>query len=155
MRRSFVSLIAAVFMVAAMAVAPATAQPRQNGLVNLNLSGNTVQIPVAIAANVCDLNVAAILAAIREDEDGETNCDGAASAFPEATMSRGGGDVRQDGLINVNISDNIIQVPIAAAVNICDVNVAILLAAILDQGATECKADAGAGGIVFPPAEPA
>ena len=154
MRRSFVSLIAAVFMVAAMAVAPATAQPRQNGLVNLNLSGNTVQIPVAIAANVCDLNVAAILAAIREDEDGETECSGEASALPEATMSRGGGDVRQNGLINVNISDNIIQVPIAAAVNICDVNVAILLAAILDQGATGCTADADAEGIVFPPPPP-
>lgn len=152
MGRSFVSLIAAMFMVAAMAIAPATAAPRQNGLVNLNLSGNTVQIPVAIAANVCDLNVAAILAGIRDD--GDTACNGEASAFPEATMSRGGGNVRQNGLINVNISDNIIQVPIAAALNICDVNVAILLAAILDEGATGCTADAGAGGIVFPPPPP-
>ena len=153
MRKSFLSLIAAVFTVTAMAIAPATAAPRQNGLVNLNLSGNTVQIPVAIAANVCDLNVAAILAGIRDE--GETDCDGTASAFPEATMSRGGGNVRQDGLINVNISDNVVQVPIAAAVNICDVNVALLLGAILDQGATGCTADAGAGGIVFPPAPPA
>jgi hypothetical protein len=135
-------------MAVAATVSPATAAT-QNGLVNLNLEGNTVQVPVAVAANVCDVSVAAILAGIRDV--GSTDCEATGSALSDATItSAGGGNTRQNGLINVNIEDNIVQIPIAAAANISDVDVAILLAAILDTGATGCTADAGSEGIVVP-----
>jgi hypothetical protein len=148
MRKGLVTLVAALCMAVAATVSPATAAT-QNGLVNLNLEGNTVQVPVAVAANVCDVSVAAILAGIRDV--GATDCDATASALSDATITTpDGGNTRQNGLINVNVEDNLIQIPIAAAANVCDVNVAILLAAILDQGATGCTADAGSGGIIVP-----
>jgi hypothetical protein len=150
MRKGLVTLVATLCMAIAAIATPATAAT-QNGLVNLNLEGVTVQVPVAVAANVCDVNVAAILAGIRDN--GTVDCEATALPLSEATMtSAGGGNTRQNGLINVNIEDTVIQIPIAAAVNVCDVNVALLLAAILDQGATGCTADAGPTGIVFPPA---
>jgi hypothetical protein len=149
MRKGLVTLVAALCMAVAATVSPATAAT-QNGLVNLNLDDVTVQVPVAVAANVCDVNVAAILAGIRDT--GSTDCEATALPLSEATITSpdSGGNTRQNGLINVNIEDTIIQIPIAAAANVCDVNVAILLAAILDTGATGCTADAGPEGIVFP-----
>ena len=52
------------------------------------------------------------------------------------------------GLVNVTIVDAVdvedvtVQVPVAAAANICDVNAAVLLAAIEDTGSAECEATA-------------
>ncbi len=64
------------------------------------------------------------------------------------------------GLVNITIVDSLnnlvtvqdlnLGVALNLAANVCDVNVAILLAAILDQGATGCTADAGSGGIIVP-----
>ena len=154
MRKSFVSLMSAAMLavvVLVMTVGSASAAPRQNGLVNLNLSDNIVQIPIGIAANVCDVN-AAVLAGIADN--GEVNCNSTAEALAGATLTDNdntGGRTVQNGLVNVNIEDNVVQVPIAAAANICDVNIAILLGAILDNGPTTCTADAGSGGVVPTP----
>jgi len=149
MRKGFVTLVAALCLAVAATVSPATAAT-QNGLVNLNLDGVTVQVPVSVAATVCDVNVAAILAGIRDD--GSTDCEAIGSALSDATITSpdSDGNTRQNGLINVNVEDTVIQIPIAAAATVCDVNVAVLLAAILDTGATGCTADAGSGGIIFP-----
>jgi hypothetical protein len=51
------------------------------------------------------------------------------------------GATTQNGLINVNVSDVTVQVPIAVALNICDVNVA-LLAVLIDTSSATCTADA-------------
>jgi hypothetical protein len=51
------------------------------------------------------------------------------------------GTTTQNGLVNVNVSDVIVQVPIAAAVNICDVNAAVL-AALSTVGGASCDATA-------------
>jgi hypothetical protein len=40
--------------------APAQAQPRQEGLVNVNVEDVTVQIPIGVAANVCGVTVAVL-----------------------------------------------------------------------------------------------
>ena len=144
MRQGFVTLMAAALMVAAMVVAPATAAPRQNGLVNLNISDNIVQIPIGIAANVCDVN-AAVLAGI--SDTGSVDCESTATALAGATLTDNdntGGRTVQNGLVNVNVEDNWVQVPIAAAANICDVNIAALIAFIADNGDTQCVADSGA-----------
>jgi hypothetical protein len=143
LRKSFVPLIAAVFLVAVMAVAPASAA-RQNGLVNINIEDNIVQVPIGIAANVCDVN-AAVLAAIVDT--GDTECDAESEVLAGATITdadnTGGGTV-QNGLVNVNVEGNAVQVPIAAAANICDVNLAVLIAFIADHGETSCTAKSGA-----------
>ena len=52
------------------------------------------------------------------------------------------------GLVNVTIVDAVdisrvtVQLPVAVAANVCDVNVAILLAAIQDTGTANCTATA-------------
>ena len=52
----------------------------------------------------------------------------------------------QVGLVNVNIEDNTVVVPINAAANICGVNVTVLSAFLDDAGQqvfTECRARSG------------
>jgi hypothetical protein len=77
-----------------------------------------VQVPIGVVANVCDVN-AAVLAAIVDAD--ETDCESDAVALAGATITHpdntDGGTV-QNGLVNVNIEDNAVQVPIAAAANI-------------------------------------
>ncbi len=145
MRKGFLTLVMAACMAVAATVAPATAA-NQNGLVNINLEDNVVQVPVAVAANVCNVDVAVLVGLI--GDTGSAVCD--ADAFSGAIVTGrggGGGNTHQNGLINVNLEHNTVQIPIAAAANICDVDVAILVGAILEDDATQCDAGAGAGGI--------
>ena len=86
-------LVAALFSTAVMAVtvaAPAGAQPVvTGGLINvtlvdvLNNNNVSVQVPVGIAANVCDVNAAVLLAAVRDT--GSATCEATAEeiAFAE------------------------------------------------------------------------
>jgi hypothetical protein len=46
----------------------------------------------------------------------------------------------QQGLVNVNIEDVVVAVPINAAANICGVEVNVLSAALVDAGFYECDA---------------
>lgn len=125
------------------AAAPAAAQPTvQNGLVNVNAGDVTVQVPIAIAANICDVTVAVLVSDLR---DGSAVCDAFAESDATVTPAEPGGPVFQEGLINVNIGDVTVQVPIAAAANICDVTVAILASDLLDDGEASCDAVAGSG----------
>jgi hypothetical protein len=77
-------LAAMALMVAVMSV-PALAQ-QQSGLVNLNISGNTVQVPVAVAANICDVSVNVV--AQNTERGGTTTCEALADA--EANNGNGG-----------------------------------------------------------------
>jgi hypothetical protein len=54
----------------------------------------------------------------------------------------GGGGTTQEGLINVNLEDNVVQIPIAAAANVCDIDVVVLATDILLRDRTECDAAA-------------
>ena len=112
-------------------------QTRQNGLVNVNVEGLILALPIAVAANVCDVNVAVLSEIADEAGTCTATADSAASAGPS-----GNGNIRQEGLVNVLIDDVVIQAPIAVAANVCDVNVAVL-ARVLDD-ASACEAVAGA-----------
>jgi hypothetical protein len=130
--------------VGAMALPASASAQTQEGLVNINISDNVVQVPIGIAANVCDVN-AAVLAQIEDTESAECT----ALADSDATITAPSGDEgpTQDGLINVNISGNTVQVPVAAALNLCDVNIAVLAvinAAEPDEEEGSCDATAGA-----------
>ena len=143
MHRFIVTVTLVVLM--AMASTASAMGARQSGLVNINLENNVVQVPIAIAANVCGVTVAVL---VQDLADGQAACTALSksTAVATATPAERGGQTRQDGLINVNIEDNTVQVPIAAAANICDVSVLVLVQNFLG-GATKCDAKAGAAGI--------
>jgi hypothetical protein len=126
------------------AAVPAAAQPTvQRGLVNINVGDVTVQAPIAIAANICDVTVAVLVSDLR---DGSAACDAFAESDATVTPAPpGGGPVVQEGLVNVNIGDVTIQVPIAVAANLCDVTVAALATDLFLDGEATCDAVAGAG----------
>jgi hypothetical protein len=118
------------------------AQPRQDGLVNVNLTDLTVQVPISVAANVCDVNVAVLVNDLR---DQAADCDASSTSTAGVITTDGTfpseGPVRQQGLVNVNITDVVVQAPIGIAANICDVNVAVLVDDLRDDAAN-CNADA-------------
>src|SRR5262245_51248393 len=127
----------------ASAAPPSTAPPvDQEGLVNLNLTGVTVQLPVALAANVCDVAVDAL---VSELDDGAAPCD-ASSNSDAAVTTEDRGPVSQDGLVNVNVSDVVVQAPISVAANVCDVTVGVLVGRLAD-GASPCDATSTADAI--------
>ena len=133
-------------VLSSMVAATSASAARQTGLVNINVEDNVVQVPVAVAANVCNVSIAAVLAVVAEG--GSTTCDAFATNETEATITPADPsdrETRQRGLINVNIQDNIIQVPIAVAANLCDIDIALLAAAVLElpNAETDCTATAG------------
>src|SRR5215213_4002783 len=108
MRLLVVSLLALV-AIAAIAV-PAAAQTQQRGLVNVNLEDIDIGVPIAVAANICDLDVN-VLAEVRQL--GGTAC--TADAESGAVFGPGSGGhsgARQEGLVNVNVSDVVVKVPV-------------------------------------------
>jgi hypothetical protein len=128
-------VLAAGAMTAGVAAGPASAQ--QEGLVNVAITNNTVQVPVAVAANICgvDVNVLA-----QDIQDGSAVCTADADSRATATRGGGGGGAGpQSGLINIDISNNTVQVPISVAANVCGLNVGILVQN-LQQGDSNCTA---------------
>lgn len=142
--RKFSTALALACVMALTTATGAMAQTSQTGLVNINVEDNVVQVPIAIAANICDVTVAVLATDL---DDGSATCNALAASGATVTPSGPGGSTRQDGLINVNLSNNTVQIPIAAAANVCDVDVLVLATAILLDDATECTARAGAAGI--------
>lgn len=125
-------------------VGPAAAAPgNQAGdtLVNVQISDVTILVPVAIAANLCDIN-ANVLA--DQVDAGDTTCTATAesAATPGSNGGNGsGGNQAGNSLVNVQIDDLFVAVPIALAANLCDVNVNIL-ARQLRLGDATCDATA-------------
>ena len=135
---------------AMLAFASPASAARQQGLVNVNVEDNTILVPIAVAANVCDVTVAVLASDL---EDGTATCDAFADSDATVTEpSNNSRQTRQNGLVNVNVEDLILQLPIAAAANVCDVDVVVLATEILLNDATTCTADAGAEGITDGPA---
>ena len=129
------AIFAASFGIAAGPAGAAT----QKGLVNVNVEDVVVQVPVAAAANLCDIDVNVLARTIGQG-GAECDSDADADAF---TMSSAPGGTRQEGLVNVNVEDVRVQVPVAVAADICDVSVGVLSTALL-EGPTTCDAVADA-----------
>lgn len=147
MRKRIAAAAAAIAATASLGLtAPAVAQPpTQNGLINVNVSDLDVQIPVALAANICDVTVAVLVSDLR---DGAADCTATGDA-DAITTSGNGASPRQEGLVNVNLSDIAVQVPITVAANVCDVSVAVLVDQ-LEDGAAPCTADADSNAVILP-----
>ncbi len=93
-RRAAVSLFTGAALASGAFAAPASAQPVvTGGLVNvtlvdvLDVNNNQVivQVPISVAAAVCDVNVA-VLAAI--EDTGDSFCEATSTAVAEATQER-------------------------------------------------------------------
>jgi hypothetical protein len=113
--------------------APATAQ-NQSGLVNVAIVDNTVQIPIGVAANVCGVAVNILASNIL---NGDTTCSavsGATATFGGGGGGGGGGN--QQGLINLYVANNTVQVPVGIAANICGVAANVLASNIVNGTAT-------------------
>ncbi|MDQ3719520.1 MAG: hypothetical protein M3350_01865 [Actinomycetota bacterium] len=100
-------------------------------------------MPIAVAANVCGAQVGVLAQDLMQ---GPVDC----TALGEATATRsggggGGGGAQQEGLVNLAITDNTIQVPVGLAANICGVQASVL-AQELRQGDASCDA-AGNGSV--------
>jgi hypothetical protein len=122
------------------AAAPAGAQGpvTQQGLVNITIQNVGVQIPVSLAANICDVNVAVLVDTL---QDAPADCTAEAGTEANIVLADPGGPVNQQGLVNVVLRNVFVQVPIGIAANVCDVNVAVLVDTFLDAPA-DCNADA-------------
>ena len=138
-RLTMAALVAAVSCLAG--TSAAAAQTTQNGLVNLNLENITVQVPIGVAANVCDVNVAVLANLVDTGTTGTCTAVADSTARNVTVGAPASGTTTQSGLVNVNLSNVTVQVPVAAAVNICDVNAAVL-AALSDVAGASCDAKA-------------
>lgn len=137
-RSRFACLLATGALAVGVGTSTAGAQaPDQEGLVNVNVSGVVIQVPISVAANICDVNVNVL----SEQLDAPANCDVNAES-DAVSIGAEGPPAQQDGLVNVNISDVVVQLPITVAANVCDVNVNVLAAQI--DSPSDCNADANA-----------
>jgi hypothetical protein len=116
-------------------VAPASAQ-NQSGLVNVAVANNTVQIPIGVAANVCGVAVNVLSTATLTNP---VNCTAISGATATSTSNGGGGGGNQQGLVNLSITNNTIQVPVGVAANVCGV-AANVLAQGVATGTATCNA---------------
>ncbi len=82
---------------------------------------------------------------VNELDDGSAPCD-ASSNSDAVVATQDGGPVAQDGPVNVNVTDVVVQAPISIAANVCDVTVAVLVSGLAD-GASPCDAAASAEAI--------
>ena len=134
--------LVAVFAAATMSLglaAPANAAT-QEGLVNVAGTDNTIQVPIAVAANVCDVSVNVLA----EQLDQADNCDAVAGADASRSGGGSGPGSTQRGLVNLAIEDNVVQIPIGIAANICDVSANVLARQLDDADPCEATGNADA-----------
>ena len=122
-RGRLVALVATAALSLPVGVASAPAQTHQEGLVNVAVTDNTVQIPIGVAANICGVSAAVLSQQI---DTGTVDCDALANATAFSTGNGGGGGAQQNGLVNIAITDNTVQIPVSAAANVCGVGVNVL-----------------------------
>jgi hypothetical protein len=134
MRARVSLLVCLVLAVGAMALPASASAQTQEGLVNVSVTNNTIQVPIGVAANVCDVDVNVLVQNVRDT--GQSTCDAFGTAIATDGGGGGGPGANQQGLVNVDISNNTIQVPIGLAANICGVSVNVLSQDIVNDAVT-------------------
>ena len=120
-KRRFAVVVASAACALGVTAASAPAAD-QSGLVNVDLSGNTVQVPLAVAANVCGVQANVIAS---NTFGGNAICTSASRSTANGGGG-GGGSTTQQGLVNVAITNNTVQVPIGVAANVCGVEANVI-----------------------------
>lgn len=113
----------------------------QDGLVNLALQDTNVQVPIALAADICGVAVNVLS---QSGLTGPVDC----TADGVSTAERGGGgtnDARQQGLVNVAVQDTTVQVPVSVAANVCGLAVNVIASqGVVGETTCDALADAAA-----------
>ena len=138
MRKLIVTLLVTA-LAAISAIGPASAATNRAGdsLVNVQVGDITILVPVAVAANLCDINVNVLADQV---DAGDTTCDATAeSVATPGDGSEGSRNIGGDSLVNVQIGDITALIPIAVAANVCDVSVNVL-SQQLKTGEATCDA---------------
>jgi hypothetical protein len=140
MRRYMAVIVVA--MVAAMGIAGSASAQHEAGdsLVNVQIGDVTILVPVSVAANLCDVNLNVLA---EQRRTGGATCEATAEsiASPGRGEAGGGGHQAGNSLVNVQVGDITVLLPLAVAANVCDVNVNVL-AQQLRQGGASCDAQA-------------
>lgn len=116
-------------------LATAQAATTQNGLVNVSLTNTTIQVPVGVAANICNVSANVLTSLVGNQA---APCTAFATATATAPAMQGG-NTRQSGLINISATNTTVQVPIAIAANVCNIAVNVLATQVAN-GAATCRA---------------
>lgn len=144
-QRLLVTLFASALLTLSL-VGGAAAQPPINiggpGLVNVQIGTIEVNVPVAVAANLCDINVALLVGDFRDDGDATCTATAESIATPGPGAGTGPINIGGPGLVNVQIGGLFVDLPIGIAANICDVNAAVLVGMFEDDGDATCTATA-------------
>ncbi|WP_341211039.1 hypothetical protein [uncultured Limimaricola sp.] len=102
----------------------------QEGLVNVSVDDNTVQVPVDVAANVCDLDVNVLSSQFAGTDETACEIDQKTAAQngikSNGTNNAQGNNGKQEGLVNLSLDGNTVQAPIGVAANVCDVDANVL-----------------------------
>ena len=138
MRRTIISVALAACALLVFSAAPSSARTSQEGLVNVNIEDVNVQVPVSVAAAICDVNVAALTTLF--NDDAPASCDATAESLATNNGPRSNSPADQQGLVNVNLQGVNIQVPVGIAAVICDLDVAALVGTFLDDAPRSCDA---------------
>jgi hypothetical protein len=130
--------LASIGLLLGAAAVPASAQnTQQSGLVNVSLTNTTVQVPVAVAANVCNVTANVIAANNFTPNGGPCT----ATSTPSASGGGGGGgNTSQQGLVNVSLTNTTVQIPIGVAANVCNVTANVLASGNFTPNGGPCTA---------------
>lgn len=75
---------------------------------------------------------------------GGAECTATSTSTATPGQSGGGGNQAGNSLVNVQLADTTVAIPIAVAANICDVNVNALIAQQVRDGGATCEATSNA-----------
>ena len=121
--RGRLAALAATGALALTGAGSAQAATQQEGLVNVSLTNTTVQVPVAVAANICQVQ-ANVIAQNNVQDPGV--CTSISRSTADNGGGGGGGNTRQSGLVNVAVTDLTAQIPVGVAANVCNVQANVI-----------------------------
>jgi hypothetical protein len=127
--------LAAVAAAALSLFAPGSAAAQQQvGLVNVNVEDVTIQAPISVAANICNVSIN-VIATDNFNQGDECHIDQSGDVVLEQQSGNNPWDgPQQTGLVNINIEDVTLQVPIRVAANVCNLAVNVIASGNENQG---------------------
>lgn len=140
--RKFVAVLCCALTASVVGAGTAGAQNQAgDSLVNVQISDVNVLVPVSLAANLCDIDVNVLARQLNADDGASCTATAESIATP-GSGGQGGGNQAGDSLVNVQIDDLTVALPIAIAANVCDVSVNVLAEQLNLPGGATCDAAA-------------
>lgn len=128
--------------VVALSIFAAPVLAQQSGLVNVNVEGNNVQVPVGLAAQVCGIDANVLAADFVGTEEVACEIDQETAAEHNiGGQHGGGGNGQQKGLVNVNVAGNNVQVPVGVAAQACGIEANVLAKDFAGTEEVACEID--------------